>query len=483
MRKLFAQLSKESFVYGLSAAAAKLIGLVLVPLYTRSLSQSDFGVLELLITGTGILSALLILGLDNATALSFYNTEDEQERGAIASAFLYFELALTFTVSGVLFLLAGPMASLLLGDPAYTVYVQLAVVIVPFATLVTMFLDIARLVRKPSRYVAISVGNLILTACLVLLAVIVFRLGIEGILAATLAGSALFSLVGWLLTRPSYGKVFSMGILRRLLLLGLPVVPATMAYWVINFSNRWFLFHIDSSEQVAILALATRLSAPVVLIVTAFQIAWVPFSLSIARESAAEGVYARTLAYFLALTFSTLLLLTLFAGPLVDLFATSAYLPATQVLALVGMSSIASGAYYIVATGVNLSGKTIHLGWTAVVAALASIALNLLLIPTLGVVGAAVAGLIANFLPVILLYLVAQRLHRVPYDLRRISLLIVVALACLAAATMLQGQVSTVNLVLRLACMVAFIAALVPVGVIGARELREIRRLLRLGAN
>jgi len=78
-----------------------------------------------------------------------------------------------------------------------------------------------------------------------------------------------------------------------MLLLGLPLVPATVAYWVINFSNRWFLAGITSLEQAAIYGLATNLSAPVVLIVTAFQIAWVPFSLSIARHESAGPVYAR----------------------------------------------------------------------------------------------------------------------------------------------------------------------------------------------
>jgi len=75
-RRLFVQLSRESFLYGLSAAASKLAGLILVPLYARALLKAEFGTLDLLTTSAGVLSSLLILGLDTGVALRYYQTED-----------------------------------------------------------------------------------------------------------------------------------------------------------------------------------------------------------------------------------------------------------------------------------------------------------------------------------------------------------------------------------------------------------------------
>src|SRR5690349_17368159 len=231
VRPLLAQLSRESFIYGLSAAIAKLVGFLLVPLYVRVLTADDFGIFSLITTGTAILASLLILGLDNATALTFYQTEDPREQRVIASTLLYFELGLTTAVCGVLFIAAQPIARLLLRDPGYTGYVQLAVATVPFAVFMTIFLDIARLIRLPWRYLALAAGSLLLTAILILIALVGLHLGLEGVLAATLAGNAGFSLVGWALTRPQYGRLFSIGTLRRMLWMGLPLVPATVAYW------------------------------------------------------------------------------------------------------------------------------------------------------------------------------------------------------------------------------------------------------------
>jgi O-antigen/teichoic acid export membrane protein len=229
---------------------------------------------------------------------------------------------------------------------------------------------------------------------------------------------------------------------------------------------------------VAILTLAVQLAAPVVLVVTAFQIAWVPFSLSIARQESAEHVYTRTLLYFLALTFAILLPLTLWADPIIVLFSTRAYLPASQLIALTGMASICSGAYYIVATGLTLSGKTIHIGWTMVVAAAVSIALNLSLIPVFGLVGAALAGLIANLLPVVLLYFIAQRVHRLHYDLPRVLALCGASALLLVAATLLEMSDPVLDFILRVLLLVVFAVVLLLTGVVGKRELNEARRML-----
>lgn len=479
MRQLFAQLSRESFIYGLSAAGAKLIGFMLVPLYTRTLTQSDYGVLNLLLTLTGLLGTLLLLGLDGALVIQFYRSEREEERRLLTSTFFLFELATAIGICAVLFALSEPLAVMLLEDAQFTPYVQLGIATVPFAVLVTVFLQMARLVRLPLQYLAISLGNLLLTGSLVAIALLVLQLGLNGLLLGILMGSVVFSLVGWWYTRRYYDYMFSWKALKGLLRLGLPLLSAAVSWWVINFANLWFLYHMGSAADVAVMALAGKLLAPVVLIVTAFQVAWAPFSLSIAQHASAEPVYARTLIYFVAVTCGVLLVLTLFATSLVEIFATPVYLPVVHVVALVGVANIAYGVYYIVATGVNLAGKTVHIGWTAAVGAVVNIVCNLLLIPLFGIMGAALASVIANMALVVLLYREAQRLKPIPYDLPRVWLLAGVASICLAGATLLHSTVMAIDFILRALLVVVFIGALALLGVVRSSDLRLLGRKLR----
>ncbi len=478
-RQLFVQFTRESFVYGLTATAAKLVGFILVPIYVRALTVSDFGILYLVTTGTTIVSSVLILGMDSSIALTFYKTDDPSERRTIASTFLIFEIAFSLAACSLLLLAAQPIAAFIFSDASLTPYVQLGVATVPFAIYITMFLDISRLVRAPIRYMVISLGNLLLTLTLIIVAIIVLKMGVAGVLAGTLVGSIIFALVGFNITRSQYGPLFSWAVLRRMLLLGLPLVPASLSLWVVNSSNLWFVLHLTSStEQVAILTFAIRLAAPVVLVVTAFQVAWVPFSLSIARHDFAERVYSRTLLYFLAVTFAVLLPLTLWAGPIIEIFFRATYLPAVQLIALTGMATIAAGAYQVVATGLNIAGRTLHFGWTAMVAAVVSIALNLLLIPLFGLVGAAFAGVAANVVPVVLLYVVAQRINRLPYDLPRAAALSTVASVLLFVGTVFYISDGLLDFLMRLVLLAIFGATLMVLGVVRVRDLREARSVL-----
>ena len=173
-------------------------------------------------------------------------------------------------------------------------------------------------------------------------------MGVGGILAATLAGKRCVQPRRLLHYTFPVWALFSSKALRRMLLLGLPLVPASLSLWVINSFKqvvcaRSYLLprpgsNLSSRGPAGRSGCAGRNSLSDRL---------GTLSLSIARQELAEHVYTRTLLYFLALTFAILLPLTLWAGPIIELFSTRAYLPASQLIALTGMASMCSGGHPI----------------------------------------------------------------------------------------------------------------------------------------
>ena len=81
---------------------------------------------------------------------------------------------------------------------------------------------------------------------------------------------------------------------------------------------------------------------------------------------------------------------------------------------------VVDASYYIVAIGLLVTQKTTYLAYTVPVAATASILLNLLLVPTLGLSGAGLASLLAYAVSALLVYNLAQRMFKVPYDTGKI---------------------------------------------------------------
>src|SRR5690606_31982516 len=111
--------------------------------------------------------------------------------------------------------------------------------------------------------------------------VVVENLGVKGIFyGQILAQSIVATFLLWY-----YRHKFTISVkqkhLRDLLSYGLPLLPALLAFWVMNAVSRPMIYHIVSSEAAGIFGLALRFASMIALLTTAFQLAWRPFSVSI----------------------------------------------------------------------------------------------------------------------------------------------------------------------------------------------------------
>jgi O-antigen/teichoic acid export membrane protein len=81
-------LSKHAVTYGISTVLSRAIGFVMIPIYTRYLSPSDYGVLEILELAMNLLSIIVGVGLADAVARFFYLYETEEGKSEVVSSAL-----------------------------------------------------------------------------------------------------------------------------------------------------------------------------------------------------------------------------------------------------------------------------------------------------------------------------------------------------------------------------------------------------------
>ena len=127
-------------------------------------------------------------------------------------------------------------------------------------------------------------------------------------------------------------------------------------------------------------------------------------------------------------------IISAFAPILVLVFATGDYAGAASVVGLLSLAAASLGAYYVVAIGTNLAQRTGPLAWTTFVAPALNVALNALLIPVWGMVGAGLASLAANLASTSLVYMVSQRLYPLPFQPLRILAIWLSGSLCVAFA-------------------------------------------------
>ncbi len=210
-----------------------------------------------------------------------------------------------------------------------------------------------------------------------------------------------------------------------------------------------------------------------VLLLTAFRTAWPAFAYSIRDDDEARRTYAYVLSYLTVVTAWGALALTVLSPWLVDLLAAESFAESSSVVGPLAFSTVAYGAYIVIAIGVGRSRRT-QFNWVVTgLAAVVNLALNLTLIPRYGMMGAAIATVAAYATMAVGMAWWSQRVYPVPYQWRRVVTAALVAVA-LAAIGKAAGGGIAVQCMLILAYPLALLAA----GFTTPQERRRLRRAL-----
>lgn len=481
------RLSKDTLVYGLGGALARSISILLLLIYAPLFGTQLYGVLNNITATSALLLALLVLGLDGATGIFYFETDDPRRRTAVTSSWFYFSLLVSLPTCALLLLFAAPLAQLATRSPQYANLIQLSIIAAPFALLGFTFNNVLRMRFKPLAYVALTLLTTLLNVGVGLYLVLVVKAGLTGAVVASLASALGTAMVGWWLTRDSYTLGIDWPLIAQMLRTAWPFTLASVALWVNNYASGPLLVQLAPSAAVGqswagIYGATLRLSIIVALAVSAFQLAWSPYALSIARQPDASRTYAKILTYFSGGFGGLALALGLFAREALRLLDRNAqgYVQGFTMLGLICYASVALGAYYIVSIGSNITKHTFNIGGTTMVAAACNVALNYALIPQLGFLGAAIATLAANLIATMTLYFLSQRCYPIPYEPFKALAAIGLGLGLMLLGLFVNTGNSWLDAVCKIAILCAYAILLLPIGVVTPYEASRAIRAIRV---
>ncbi len=415
MREALKKLTGESIVYGLGTAASRGLQMVLVPVFTRVFEPASYGVIDLLGVVGSIASLLVIMGTDSALARFFYDATDAAARRVMISSSALWRVGVCLAVAVLLWFLAPLFSEFLFESPDYAKYVRITAWTIPFTAFFLFQNDVLRVTFQPWKFIALNLLNTALVGGLSILFVVAWKKDVSGVLYAKLAGDALTAAAGFALIRLQLVPRFDAAVLRRMLAFGAPLIPVGVAYWVMQYADRWALAHFRDLVAVGIYAVAVKMGAAMMLVVSAFSLAWGPFAIARARDEQAGRLFCRVLTLFVAVACTAALCIGLFAAEALQVLVPGSYARAALPGGFLCFAAVAHGAYYIVGIGSNLSYRTDLLAWTSLVAAAINIALNLVLVHTLGIRGVSIATMVSFALSTSLLYVLIQRVHPIPF--------------------------------------------------------------------
>jgi len=364
------------------------------------------------------------------------------------------------------FFFCDNVSNLVFGNSDYSTYFRIIALDFPFITFFNFVQDVLRLSRQSWKYLFFTIGSILSNITLTILIVVVLRKGIFGVFLSKLIVDALFTFIALFFVRNFIARSITFSRLKQLFAYGIPLVPAGVSYWVLNMANRYFVRYYISLSDVGLFSIGNKIASLLGLVSGSFQLAWGPFAFSIHRDEDSREVYANVFTYYLVTMSGIGIGLSIFSLEVLKIFTNELYYGAAVIVPYLVFSIIGYGAYYIVAIGVNITRKTSHIGWTTTVAAVINIALNFVLIPKYGIIGASLASCISFWASTLLLYLVSQHYYPINYRLDKAAIILSSSIILIIIGNFIKFPNLLLAIVLKFILFIAYFLILMTTSII-----------------
>jgi O-antigen/teichoic acid export membrane protein len=469
------RLATTGAAYTASSILSKLVAVALLPLYTRHLSPSDYGAAEVLLSVVIATSIVIRLGVLEAVMRFYY--QGGEDRGAVVST-AFASLFWTATAGAAAALAAaGPISSALLGHEDAGL-ARVAILGLWIFTMTEFLLTLYRLDERAKAFLAVTIGDTLITIPLTVYLVIGLGQGAHGLLLGNFASTGGFLLVLLLSQRRRLALWPEPGLLRRMVRFGLPTMPAELSLYSLNLIDRIVIVRSAGLAEAGLYSLGLKFAQAINILVRGFQLAWPPLAYSISDDGEARRTYALVVSYFAAICAFVVTGMWLLSRWLLHVFAAPQFFAAFKGVGPLATAIVLYGLYLVLVVILGRSGRT-EFNFPATGAALAvNVGLNLLLVPRMGFIGAAVALIASYVVVLVLMYLFTRRLFSVPYQWWRLLQVIATAAALIAAGELLAPKHGAAGLLARVGLWATYPLALWLSGFFTAAERSALGALL-----
>lgn len=451
------RLATTGAAYTAASVISKLIAVVLLPIYTAYLTPSDYGAAEVMLASLIAASIIVRLGVIEAI-LRFYYKAGERPEAVVRTGFA--SLFWTTTAAAALALpFAGQISEALL-EREDAGLARLAILGLWHLTLWEYVLTLLRLDERARAYFTYTIAQVLVTIPVTVVLVTQTDLGASAILLGSFGTGVFFMLGRVWLERRRLGLRVDTALLRRMLRFGLPTMPAELTLYSLSFLDRIIIVRLAGLAEAGLYALAVKFANGMQVLVRGFHLAWPPIAYSIEDDDEARGAYALIVTWFVAVCAFAVVGLWLLAPWIVRLLADDRFFAANEVVGPLAAGTALYALYLVLVVILGRTGRT-ELSFPATAAAVVvNVGLNLLLVPEYGIEGAGVALVVSYAVVVTIMHLITRRLFPVPYEWRRLALVVGAAGVLIAVGELFVPHDGADGFVLTLGLCAAYPLAL-----------------------
>lgn len=383
-------LLKNTVIFSIGNFGTKIISFFLVPLYTNILTTREYGTVDLIYTIGMVLVPLLTLNIGES--IMRFALDKDADCDKIMST------GITILIFGAIIgLLILPIANLFENVSDYSIYIYLYTLTLAFSQIFLCYL------RGKEFLLKYSIGNIIQSLTIAIFNIIFLigmKKGIEGYLMAYILANVCTGLYGfWAGKINLVIKKYSIDIelSKNMIKYSVVLIPNSFMWWIMNSSDRMMVSAMISVTANGVYAVAYKIPTLLSTITTIFNQAW---SYSAIREDESEDkeeynnrVYDNLVTIVIVVATGLLMIMKPFLSVYVgkEYYAAWHYVP----YLIVGFVFMTLGSF--IATSYTVHKDSMGFLISGTVGAIINLILNFILIPMMGVSGAAFATCISYF--------------------------------------------------------------------------------------
>lgn len=404
------KLGTNIIIFAIGNFASKMMNYFLLPFYTSILSQTEYGVYDIVITTVNLLYPIFSLLITEAT-MRFTLDKEYNSKKVFTLSFIVTTIGFGF------YLLMSPLILLSKSYGDYYLYFVIYQLLLSLHTLVTQY---AKGKEKTKEFAVSGILGTFFTLLCNILFMAVFKYGLFGYFLSSYVGT-LASLL-YLVMRCQILKDFTrihkadIKLLKQMLKYSVPIIPNSVSWWVSTSSDKYLISHYSGLDATGLYSVAYKIPSLMTMFTTIFFNAWQITAVEDFGTEKSRKMYLNVYNWFFAfivIISSCIIWLTklickiLFSKAFYDAWQFVPFLVAAYVFHDLGAYI---GSIY------TSSKQTMMLFISTVVGALINIVLNVFFIKRWGAIGGAFTTLISYFIVWIIRLRSTQSIIQVEYN-------------------------------------------------------------------
>lgn len=410
MNKL--KLFVENFlVYGLGGIISKIIPLIMVPIVTRLMPNTDYyGISDLSNTVVQFGSAIAVMGMYDAMYRMFFEKDEENYKKSVCSTAMIFTFVTSVLVFLFMIVCKDIIAQCFFNDKRYAYVVYLSAMATLVGATNSIISAPTRMQNKRKVFLITNTISPVLSYAISIPMLFAGHYVIALPLAGVISGITMEIAFGIMNRKWFNPRLFDKTLLKSMLVIAIPLLPNFLIYWIFNSSDKVMITNMIGIGAAGIYSVGSKLGHASQLIYTAFAGGWQYFAFYTMREKNQVKSNSMIFEYLGIISFIATAFICAWSYSIYKLLFTEQYLNGYIIAPYLFLAPLLQMLFQVAGNQFLVIKKT----WPNMLILLAGAVLNILinwtLIPILGIEGAAIATLIGYIVSDIICVIVLCRM-------------------------------------------------------------------------